>query len=329
MSVEAKFWKHLENNDVQCELCPHFCRIKPGKAGICRIRENIDGKLITTGYGNTTSVAMDPIEKKPLFHFKPGSYVLSVAPNGCNFHCSWCQNWEISQSKVLTQYIEPELLVTIALRERASGIAFTYTEPLIWFEYIMDVAKIGRPKGLNMLVITNGYINPEPLEQLLPNIDAMNIDIKSMNPDVYRKFTGGKLEPVLETIKNSAKKTHIEITFLVIPTLNDSETEINKLVDFTASVNPEIPLHLSRYYPAYRFDVPPTSPEILMKAYSIAKEKLPYVYIGNLPIRGTENTYCPKCGNLLVERRGFTSFAKGITSDGKCSKCGAETDIIL
>jgi len=329
MSVEAKFWKPLKNGEVQCELCPHFCRLKPGKAGICRIRRNIDGKLIATGYGETTSIAMDPIEKKPLFHFKPGNYVLSVAPNGCNFHCDWCQNWEISQSKVPTQHLTSDLLVTIALRERAAGIAFTYTEPLIWFEYIIDVAKIGRPKGVSMLAITNGYIEPEPLDELLPHIDAMNIDLKSMNPEAYRKFTGGKLESVLETIKQSAKKTHIEITFLMIPTLNDTEKEIRKLVDFVESVNPKIPLHLSRYYPSYKFNVPPTSPEILINAYNIAKEKLSYVYIGNLPIHDAENTYCPECNNLLIERKGFTSAARGITDDGKCSKCGAKVDFVL
>jgi len=329
MLVEAKYWKKLENGKVKCELCPHNCILAQGKEGICRIRKNIDGTLYATGYGETVTIGMDPIEKKPIFHLKPGSYILSVAPNGCNFRCQWCQNWHISQDKVPTRYISPDILVTIALRERSVGIAFTYTEPLIWFEYIMDVAKVGRTRGLKMVAVSNGYINPEPLEELLPYIDAFNIDLKSMNPDVYRRFIGGKLEPVLETIKRASQKTLVEVTYLIIPTVNDSEEEIRKLVDFIAEVNPKIPLHLSRYYPAYKFDVPPTPPKTLLDAYKIAREVLPYVYIGNLPIAGTENTYCPECGNLLVERQGFSATMPGITPDGKCSKCGRPVDIIL
>ncbi|RKZ31394.1 AmmeMemoRadiSam system radical SAM enzyme [bacterium] len=329
MPVEAMFWESLENNMVQCKLCPHNCRIKPNDSGICRIRGNIDGKLYATGYAETTSLAMDPIEKKPLFHFKPGSYILSVAPNGCNLCCKWCQNWEISQSKVNTQHIDPDVLITIALGERANGIAFTYSEPLIWYEYIIDVAKQGHSRNLSMVAVTNGYINPEPLEKILPYIDAFNIDLKSMNPEVYKKHIGGKLEPVLETIKIAAKYKLVEITYLIIPTINDMEKEIHRLVDFIAEVNPDIPLHFSRYYPSYQFDVPPTSPEILMKAYQIAKQKLSYVYIGNLPIRGATDTRCPKCGNVLVKRHGFSATKPGITTDAKCSNCGRKVDIVL
>ncbi len=329
MQKKAKYWKKLEDNRVECTLCPHFCSIAPDKSGICRIRSNIDGKLYSIGYGKTTSISMDPIEKKPLYHFKPGSFVLSIAPNGCNLRCRWCQNWEISQNTVPTRQIDPELLVSTALRERASGIAFTYTEPLIWFEYIIDVAKIARPKGLAIIAVTNGYINPEPLDEILPYIDAMNIDLKAMNDKIYKENTGGSLEPVLDTIRHADAKSSVEVTILVIPTINDTERDIHAAVDFIAGVNPKIPLHLSRYSPAYQFTESRTSPETLERAYEIAKEKLSYVYIGNLLFSGADDTFCPQCGNLLVERKGFTASIVGISDDGKCRNCETKVDFAL
>ncbi len=328
MPKEALFWEALEDGRVRCNLCPHRCVLSPGAKGICRIRENIDGKLYSTGYGRTTSLAMDPIEKKPLFHYKPGSYILSVAPNGCNLRCRWCQNWEISQAEVPTRFIPPKELVEIAEREGSAGISFTYTEPLVWYEYIVDVAQEAKPRGLGIVLVTNGYINEEPLLELLPYVDAMNIDLKAMDDEVYRRYIGGRLKPVLRTIELSAERTLIEVTNLIIPTVNDSERSIHAVVDFIAGVDPKIPLHFSRYFPSYRFSAPPTPPEVLLKAYNLAREKLPYVYIGNLLVPGTENTYCPNCGNLLVERRGFWATVVGIKG-GRCDKCNAKADFVL
>ena len=327
--VKAKYWEKLDGKKVKCTLCPHSCVIPEGGKGICNIRENIDGELIAAGYGRTTSLAMDPIEKKPLFHFKPGSLILSVAPNGCNLKCRWCQNWQISQEVVPTRFIDPKLLVDIAIRENSVGIAFTYTEPLIWFEYIIDVAKIGKPKGLSMVAVTNGYINPEPLNELLDYIDAMNIDLKAMDDEVYRKLIGGRLEPVLNTVRTSAKRILIEVTNLLIPGVNDSDDQIKRLVDFIADVDPKIPVHFSRYFPAWKFNAPPTPVKTLLRAREIASEKLEYVYLGNVYIPDAEDTFCPYCGNKLVSRSGFYAKKVGITEDGKCSKCGKDVDIVL
>ena len=327
--VKAKYWEKLDGKKVKCTLCPHSCVIPEGGKGICNIRENIDGELIAAGYGRTTSLAMDPIEKKPLFHFKPGSLILSVAPNGCNLKCRWCQNWQISQEVVPTRFIDPKLLVDIAIRENSVGIAFTYTEPLIWFEYIIDVAKIGKPKGLSMVAVTNGYINPEPLDELLDYIDAMNIDLKAMDDEVYRKLIGGRLEPVLNTVRTSAKRILIEVTNLLIPGVNDSDDQIKRLVDFIADVDPKIPVHFSRYFPAWRFNAPPTPVKTLLRAREIASKKLEYVYLGNVYIPDAEDTFCPYCGNKLVSRSGFYAKKVGITEDGKCSKCGKDVDIVL
>ena len=327
--VKAKYWEKLDGKKVKCTLCPHSCVIPEGGKGICNIRENIDGELIAAGYGRTTSLAMDPIEKKPLFHFKPGSLILSVAPNGCNLKCRWCQNWQISQEVVPTRFIDPKLLVDIAIRENSVGIAFTYTEPLIWFEYIIDVAKIGKPKGLSMVAVTNGYINPESLNELLDYIDAMNIDLKAMDDEVYRKLIGGRLEPVLNTVRTSAKRILIEVTNLLIPGVNDSDDQIKRLVDFIADVDPKIPVHFSRYFPAWEFNAPPTPVKTLLRAREIASEKLDYVYLGNVYIPDAEDTFCPYCGNKLVSRSGFYAKTVGITEDGKCSKCGKDVDIVL
>ena len=327
--VTAKYWEKLDGKKVKCTLCPHSCVIPEGGKGICNIRENIDGELIAAGYGRTTSLAMDPIEKKPLFHFKPGSLILSVAPNGCNLKCRWCQNWQISQEAVPTRFIDPELLVDIAIRENSVGIAFTYTEPLIWFEYIIDVAKVGKPKGLSMVAVTNGYINPESLNELLNYIDAMNIDLKAMDDEVYRKLIGGRLEPVLNTVRTSANRILIEVTNLLIPGVNDSDDQIKRLVDFIADVDPKIPVHFSRYFPAWKFNAPPTPVKTLLRAREIASEKLEYVYLGNVYIPDAEDTFCPYCGNKLVSRSGFYAKTVGITEDGKCSKCGKDVDIVL
>ena len=316
------YYEKLSNNKIRCQLCPQFCVIHDGQTGICYGKQNIDGNLYAINYGKTISFNMDPIEKKPLYHFYPGKNILSIGPNGCNLRCKFCQNYHISQQRSYTNEITAEYLVNACEQYDSIGIAYTYTEPLIWYEFIMDSAKLLHKHNRKVVLVTNGMINEEPLRELLPYVDAMNIDLKSIKHEFYRKYCSGKLEPVKNTIRISNEQTHIEITNLIITNLNDTIEEIQELVDFIADIDTGIPLHFSRYYPAYKIDEPPTSEKILKKAYDIAKEQLDYVYIGNIYISGTDDTRCPKCDNLLIKRAGFSIQFVGLTEDGKCEKCG-------
>lgn len=325
--IEARYYEKLKNGRVKCRLCPVECIIAPGKVGRCLGRKNIDGKLYAVNYGEVVSIANDPVEKKPLYHFHPGKSILSIAPNGCNLLCPFCQNWEISQKRSPTQYISPQDMVRYAKEYNSIGIAYTYTEPLIWFEYLLDVCSLAKREGLVNVLITNGLINREPLKELLPLIDAMNIDLKSIREDFYKKIVRGDLSTVKNTIIEAKKVCHIEITNLIIPTLNDSMEEIDELIEFVASVGRDTPLHFSRYFPNYKFDKPPTPVQTLKEAYKRAKDKLYYVYIGNV-WTGEDNTYCPECGNLLISRYYFNSKIEGV-ENGRCKRCGREVDIIL
>jgi pyruvate formate lyase activating enzyme len=326
---EALFWEKREDGKIQCLLCPVGCVIAEGKIGVCRGRKNEGGILYAINYGRLVSVAIDPMEKKPLYHFHPGADILSTGPNGCNLSCQNCQNWNISQQESPTEFVSPEDLVKIAVKEKSIGIAYTYTEPLIWYEYVKDTARIAHEKKLVNVLVTNGYIHEEPLKQILPYIDAMNIDLKSMDEDFYKKTCKGRLPFVLRAIELSYQnKVHIEITNLLIPTLNDSEEQIQKLVDFVASLNDRIPLHFSRYFPAYKMDLPPTPLQSLQKAFLLGKRKLKYVYVGNAYIPNTSNTYCPSCNELLIRRDGYHTAVIGI-ADKKCKKCGVAVDVVM
>jgi len=331
---EAKYYELLPDGSTKCLLCPHNCVIKPEKISPCKARKNIGGVLYAKNYGECVSIAMDTIEKKPLYHFYPGTLILSTAPNSCNFKCPYCQNSEISQEESSTKYVSPEELVESALQENSLGIAYTYTEPLTWYEYLIDTAKIARNKGLKNVLVTNGMINEEPLKELLPYIDAANIDLKSMDPEFYKKIVWGDLETVLNTIKITKNHWHIELANLIIPGYNDSPELIQELVDFVASIGVDIPLHFSRYFPHYKFNVPPTPVETLRFAGELACEKLQYVYIGNVwikessGIRDWSSTYCPECGNLLVNRSYFGVRVTGI-ADGRCIKCGRKADFVI
>ncbi len=328
MIKPAAYWKELGDGKVLCTLCPAGCLLTTGKAGICRSRFNQDGKLVTDNYGELVSLAMDPIEKKPLYHFHPGTEILSTGPNSCNFACVNCQNWTISQKKTKTMYFPPERLVETALQYRSLGVAFTYTEPMVWFEYIMDTAPLLREKGLKTVLVSNGYINPEPLEELLQVIDAINIDLKSIRPDFYKKICKAKLEPVLATIQRVAHSpVHLEITNLLIPTLNDSDKDIEKLTDFIASLSPLIPLHISAYRPDYKLDIPATPVETMLRAYRIASKKLKYVFLGNVLLEGYADSRCPQCGSTLVKRTGYYTSVQGVR-EGRCLSCGFETGIV-
>jgi len=325
--VEAAYYEKMPDGKVRCRLCPHDCLIAEGKCGICRIRANEKGTLLAQGYGECTSLSMDPIEKKPLYHFHPGKDILSTGPNGCNLTCRFCQNWTISQEESVTAYVAPEDLVALAGKRGSIGISYTYAEPIIWFEYLRDAGRLAHEAGLVNVLVTNGFINPEPLQELLPVVDAMNIDLKASAEGFYRKMCGARLDPVLETIKASYKKCHLELTNLVIPTLNDSEEDLDRLIAWVADLGVEIPLHFSRYFPHHKLALPSTPPETLMRAYEKARKRLRYVYLGNLHVEGTSDTFCYQCRALWVKRRGYQTRIVGL-SGGKCLSCGARADFI-
>ena len=281
---EASHYEKLVGGKVHCHLCPQECIISEGRRGACGVRINKGGNLFTEVYGKTTSIALDPIEKKPLYHYHRGESILSLGTKGCNLHCAFCQNWHISQDiEVPTEDITSGQIVEKAKSLNSFGIAYTYNEPFIWYEFVLDTAKLAKKNGLENVLVTNGYVNMPPLEEMLPFIDAMNIDLKSIDEDFYRKICKGRLKPVLDVIKRSVKSCHIEITNLIIPTLNDSESSIRRLVDWVyVNAGPETPLHFSRYFPCYRMNLPPTPSPTLEMAKEIAKGKLKYVYLGNV-----------------------------------------------
>ena len=318
---EALYYSKSENNAVKCHLCPHECVIGEGMSGMCRVRENTGGKLYTLSYGKTVTVNLDPIEKKPLFHFMPGAEIISIGPNGCTFTCKNCQNWNISQESVETKYISPRELVEFAEKENSSGVAFTYTEPIVWFEYLMDVLPLMRGAGLKSVLVTNGYINEEPGLQIAPMVDGFNIDLKSFNNNFYKKYCGGEVEPVKRFIEVASAVSHVEVTNLLIPGLKDDLKEIEDMVKWLSGVSREIPLHFSRFFPHYRMnDRPSTSAELLKKAYEIGRRYLDYVYIGNIFIEGKENTYCTECGKTVIERKGYS--VRNLMDSGCCPSCG-------
>lgn len=327
--VEARYYKKLENNKIQCQLCPNYCVVSENKYGRCLGRKNIEGRFYAINYGEVVSYAVDPMEKKPLYHFYPGRKIFSVATYGCNLLCPFCQNWEISQNRVKGIYLSPEDLIKIVEQERCEFIAYTYTEPLIWFEYLLDVMKLAKERNIKNVLVTNGMINEEPLRELLPYISAMNIDLKSIKEDFYKDFIKGDLKTVLRTIEISKDFCHIEITNLLIPTKNDSEEEIKELVLYISNLKKSIPLHFSRYFPHYKCSFPPTPFETLIKAYEIAKEEIYYVYLGNVfGFELGQDTFCPGCNNLLIERNYYRIKIIGL-EDKRCNKCKREIEIIL
>ncbi len=323
----AAHWRP-EGGAVRCGLCPHRCLISDGKRGICQVRENRGGTLFALTYGRVAAVQLDPIEKKPLFHFHPGTQILSVGSIGCNFRCGFCQNWHLVLGEASLSSVEIPELVRAAGESGAVGIAYTYNEPLIGFEFVRDCAREFRNAGMANVLVTNGYVSPEPLAELLPLVDAMNIDLKSMDPDFYRKVCGGTLAPVIETIRTASRSVHVEITNLLVTGENDSEEAIRKVVDFVAETDPEIPLHISRYFPHHRFTAPPTPPARLEAAWRIAREKLSYVYVGNYSLAGSEDTRCPRCGATAVRRLGYRVSGIGLAGN-RCASCAAKLRFVI
>ncbi len=315
----AAYWKR-DGDHIQCELCPHACRIAEGMTGRCGVRRARGGRLAAEAYGLVSSLGLDPIEKKPLYHVRPGSRILSLGSYGCNFRCSFCQNWTLSQRRPKLTQLAPEQVVREALAREACGVAYTYNEPLINFEYLRDCARLVKKAGLLNVVVTNGYIQATPLQDLLPLIDAWNIDVKSIRDEFYRDICGAKLEPVLATVCAVAAVSHVEITHLLVPGANDTQEQVSDLVDWIVSVSPEIPLHLTRYYPQYRWKAPPTDPETLLQARDLARKKLSWVYVGNLDL-GEDSLFCPQCGTSLVERQGYCTQSMRITANA-CPECG-------
>jgi len=332
---EAMFYEKKEPPAVQCHLCFHRCTIGDGKRGICGVRENREGTLYSLVYGKAISKAVDPIEKKPLYHFMPGSTIFSIATVGCNFKCLHCQNYAISQlggsGEIYGGDLSPERIVSLAKQSQSDSIAYTYTEPTIFFEYALDTAKLASLEGIKSVFVTNGYITPEALRAIKPYLDAANIDLKSLSDDFYRKICGARVQPVLDSIRLYRELgIWIEITTLVIPTYNDSDEEFKGIARFILELGPDVPWHISQYYPTHKLNDQPRTPvETLLKGRKIGIDMgLRYVYVGNVPAGEGGNTYCYRCGNLLIGRAGFYITEYHVKS-GQCSNCGARTDGIF
>ncbi|MEJ2732228.1 MAG: AmmeMemoRadiSam system radical SAM enzyme [Anaerolineae bacterium] len=326
---EAMLYEKLADNKVRCTLCAHRCTIADGRVGVCHVRENTGGVLYTRVYGQTIARHVDPIEKKPLLHFYPGSTAYSVATPGCNFRCRWCQNADISQAPreqhfLLGEEASPEEIVAAAQRVGCRSIAYTYTEPTIFFEYTYDTARLAREAGLANVYVTNGYMTSEMLEVIHPYLDAANVDLKGFRDEVYRHYAGAHLQPVLDSLKTMVQLgIWVEVTTLIIPGINDDPQELQDAAQFVAlELGPETPWHISRFTPAYQMaEVPPTPIPILLQAQEIGREAgLFYVYVGNVP--GEANTTCHACGHLLVRRLGYQVVANDIAPGGHCPECG-------
>ncbi len=325
---EALWFQRRPEGGVACLLCPHHCQIAEGGHGICNVRFGRGGGMELPYYGKVTALAVDPIEKKPLYHFHPGAKILSVGFQGCSMRCKFCQNFHISQGTGAdTRPLGPAQLIEAARKERSFGIAYTYSEPLVHFEYVMDAARLARDAGLKNVLVSNGYLDPQPAEEILGLMDAANIDLKAFDAEFYRKETGGDLEEVKRFLSQAAARTHLEITTLVIPGKNDDPAQIEGIARFVAGLGPAIPLHLSAYYPMYRYEIPPTPPATIRALAEVARRHLRYVYMGNVGPEET-NTLCSGCGHILIRRVGYNVKVTGI-EDGACAECGAEVPIVM
>lgn len=335
---EALLYKKLKDKIVRCQNCALYCVICPGARGICGVRENRDGKLYSLVYGKAVACHIDPIEKKPFFHFLPGSHSLSVATVGCNFACRNCQNWQISQEPKLNGRIEgeelsPKELVKQAKENNLPSISYTYTEPTIFLEYALETMKLAKKEGLKNNWVTNGFMSKEAFEVVAPYLDAANVDLKGFTEGFYQENCDGRLEPVLETLKRmKKKKIWVEVTTLVIPTLNDTEKVFKKIASFIKNeLGPETPWHVTQFSGLISWKLqhlPDTPVETLKKAHQIGKEAgLKYVYTGNVPGLESEDTFCPKCAALMINRTGYR--VERYDKDGKCAKCGEDLDLIL
>ncbi len=350
--AQAAFWEPIGEGKVRCRLCPHRCTLTRGGTGLCRARHNLDGELNLPLYGRISALALDPIEKKPLYHFLPGTEVFSVGFYGCNLRCPFCQNWEISQrADPSAPFYSPHALIDAARASGAPQIAFTYSEPLIHFEYLCEAAMLARNAHLGTVLVTNGYIEEEAAEELLPFIDAVNVDLKCFSAEAYAQKLGGDLETVCHFISRATTSSFVEVTTLVIPGLSDDVETIVDIARFLAGIDADIPLHLSAYHPAFQYKMPPTDAADLLFLAEHAARHLAHVYTGNIPTRSGRfsNTNCAACGALLVSRRGYRIDASGLAVQdidkpiayepsqdrstpyayARCAACGAPSPIVI
>ncbi len=325
----ARFYDRFPDNAVSCQLCPHTCFLRNGGVGTCGARKNRNGTLQALTYGEVTGAAVDPVEKKPLYHFHPGSRIYSVGAWGCNLKCIFCQNSAISQAESPTVPLSPAEVAKNGMADGSIGVAYTYNEPLIAMEYLIDCCKAVRKLGGKNVIVSNGYVNRPPLEELLPWADAFNIDIKAFNNDFYKRMCGAKLEPVLDTVAFLSGKVHMELTTLLIPEANDAIPELEDLADWISeNCGRSVPCHLTAYHPSYRYGGAATTDAILKNARYIFRKKLEYVYLGNVTIPGVSDTICANCGATVVKRVVFDVDASGMRPDGSCAKCGAKNNIV-
>jgi pyruvate formate lyase activating enzyme len=330
---EALYYEK-EKGKIRCHLCPHLCLIGEEKSGTCGVRTVHNSKLYADNYGLISAVHWDPVEKKPLYHFYPGQPILSIGTYGCNLFCSFCQNWTLARGTVdaEAQITEPGDILTLLEKEggpdQVLGVAYTYNEPLIWYEFVLDTARLLNANGYRNVLVTNGFINPAPFAELLPYIDAMNIDVKGFTDQFYQKYCRGRRDPVLRTVETAVKACHVEITCLLIPSLNDQPGEQEALAGWLGGLDQDIPLHYSRYFPQYKLDLPPTGEDVMLQNLEIARRHLRYVYLGNVGLPGTSDTRCPHCDNLLISRSGYQVIITGLRQN-VCGNCGNRISIIV
>ncbi len=329
-TVPTKYWHKLDDGRVQCDLCPRACKLHEGQQGLCFVRANQGGQVVLTTYGRSSGFCIDPIEKKPLNHFLPGTSVLSFGTAGCNLACKYCQNWDMSKARemdILAAQASPEGIAKTAKKYGCRSVAFTYNDPVIFHEYAIDTAKACHELGIKSVAVTAGYISPEPRKEFYAHMDAANIDLKGFTEEFYFKLTGGHLDPVLDTLKyvHHETDTWLEITTLLIPGYNDSEDEIDRMTQWIfKELGPDVPLHFTAFHPDYKMmDTPPTPPETLTRARTIAmKNGLHYVYTGNVHDASGGSTYCPKCGGLVIERDWYVLGEWHLDATGHCAHCG-------
>ncbi len=326
---EAQFYKTHSNKRAKCLLCPHACIIEENNAGKCNIRINKDGKLYSKNYGKATGLHAEPVEKKPLYHFYPGQQIVSVGTYGCNLRCDFCQNYHMSQAHVHNDFFSNDISTDRVVKQvlnssECCGMAYTFNEPVVWYEYMLEIAEKVKNNGFANAVVSNGYINPKPLEKLINLIDGFNIDLKAFTDDFYRKYTGATLEPVKKTLKTiRSKNIHLEVTNLIIPGLNDDIKIFKTMVNWIADeLGPQTPLHLSRYFPSYKMNIAPTPIKTIVSLREIAMDKLYFVYCGNVSSSyGGSDTVCPKCKTKVIERADYKTYAENLDFEGKCNQC--------
>jgi len=332
--METRYQVKVDDETARCIVCPRMCTLKPSQRGFCGTKENQGGKILNLTYGLLSAIAVDPIEKKPLTHFYPGSLSLSISSVGCSFTCPWCQNWHLSTAKPGgdLKRAPPDYVVDMAHRQDCRSISYTYNEPLINLDYVEDTARLANKEGVKNVLVTNGYVSLEALGRVVDVIDAANVDWKGFTEEFYQKYCSADLQSVLDaTVEMHRKGVHIEVTFLIIPEMNDSEDEARRMAKFLVDkMGPDVPLHLSRFYPQYKFShIPPTPVETLLRAREAAKaEGVHYVYVGNVPGEGYEDTICPKCGETVIARVGYEITGWRLDDSSHCKHCGEPIPVI-